>query len=163
MSQESHLNKLKLSLIELGIQLMVPKCLKNNPQMILMLLLILELDKDVVNKLIRIGLEYPMHEIHECHWRIHQPEGHHCELEMPILRPKRCLRDISLPNSQLMVIGVKVYLGVDSRPFQMIKQVINPQQWIPILDRNFVQLSLVNAQSKSLVLLLRKQNQSTPW
>ena len=131
MSQEFHLSKQKLALTELGIQLMVPECLENNCQMILMLLLRLGVDQDVVNKycnkLIQIGLEYPMHEIHECRWSIRQPERHHCELEMPIPRSKRCLRDISLPNSQLMVIGMKVYLRVDSRPSQLIKQVINPR------------------------------------
>ena len=110
---------------------MVPECLENNSQMILMPLLRLGVDQDVVNKdhnkLIQIGLEYPMHEIHECCWRIRQPEGHHCELEIPIPFPKHCLRDISLPNSQLMVSGPKIYLGVDSCPSQLIKQVIDPR------------------------------------
>ena len=34
---------------------------------------------------------------------------------------------------------------------------------IPILDRNPVQLSVVNAQLKGLILLLCKQNRSAPW
>ena len=95
------------------------------------LFLRLGVDQDVVNKdhnkMIQIGLEYPMHEIYECRWRICQPERHHCELEMPIPRPKRCLRDIGLPNSQMMITGAKVYLRVDSCPFQLIKQIINPR------------------------------------
>ena len=143
---------------------MFSECLENNPQMIRMLLLRLGLDQDVINKdynkMIQVGLEYPMHEIHEYRWCIRLLEGHHYELEMPILRPKRCLRDISLPNSQLMITDAKIYLRVDSRPFQLIKQVINPWKWIPILDRNSFQPSIVNAQSKSLVLLLSKQNRS---
>ena len=124
---------------------MVFKCLENNPQMILMLLLRLGVDQDVVNKyhnkLIQIGLKYPMHQIHECRWSICQSKKHQCELEMPIPRTKCCLRDINLLNSLLIITGVKIYLGVDSRPFHMIKQVINPRQWIPILDRYLVQLS----------------------
>ena len=68
----------------------------------------------------------------------------HLSIKVPITRPKRCLRDICLPNPQLMVTSAKVYLGVDSRSSQ------------PILDRNPVQLSVVNAQSKGIVLLLRK-------
>ena len=76
-------------------------------------------------KMIQVGLEYLMHEIHECRWSIHQSERHHGEIEMPIPRPKHCLRDICLPDSQLMITGVKVYLGVDS--LQLIKQVINPR------------------------------------
>ena len=100
---------------------MVPECLENNPQMILMLLLRLGVDQNVVNndhkKLIQVGLEYPMDEIYECHWSIRQSERHHCKLEMPIHRPKHYLRDISLPNSQLLITDAKIYLGVDSRPF----------------------------------------------
>ena len=63
----------KFTLAEFGVQPMLSQCLENNPQMILMLLLKL------------------MHEIHECRWSIRQSERHHCELEMPIQRSKRCL------------------------------------------------------------------------
>ena len=69
-----------------------------------------------------------MHEIHERYERIRQSEGHHCELKVPIPHPEHCLRDICLPNPQLMVTSAKVYLGVDSRSSQLVKQVINPWQ-----------------------------------
>ena len=128
--------------------------------MILLLPLLLGIDQDVIHedhdKLIQIGLEYPMHEIHECRWRIRQSKGHHCKLKVLITRPERCLRDIYLSNPQLMVTSAKVYLRVDSRSSQLIKQVINPRQWVPILDRNPVQPSVVNAQSKGLVFILLK-------
>ena len=97
-----------------------------------------------------------MHEIHECYWRIRQSEGHHRKLIVLITRPKCRLRDICLPNSQLMVTSAKVYLGVDSRSSQLIKQVIDPRQWVPIPDRNPFQLPVINGQSKGLVLLIRK-------
>ena len=87
---------------------------------------------------------------------IRQSKGHHCKLKVPITRPKRCFRDIYLPNPQLMVTSAKAYLGVDSRSSQLVKQIINPRQWVPIPDRNPVQLTVVNAQSKGLVLLLCK-------
>ena len=73
------------------------------------------------------NLEYPMHEIHECCWRIRQSEGHHRKLIVPITRPKRCLRDIRIPNPQLMVTSAKVYLRVDLRSSQLIKQIVNPR------------------------------------
>ena len=146
---------------------MVPQKLQIDPQMILMFLLKMGVDQNVVNedhdKMIQVGLEYPMHEIHECCWGIRQSKGHHYELKVPIPRPERSLRDISLPNSQLLVSSVKIYLGVDSRPSQLIKQVINPRKWILILDRNPVQLSVVNALSKGLVFLPCRQNRSAPW
>ena len=128
---------------------MVSQQLQNNPQLILMLSLRLGVDQNVIHKdydkLIQIGLEYPMHEIHECGRCIRQSKGHHCKLKVAITRPEHCLRDICLPNPQQMVTSAKVYLGVYSRSSQLIKQVINPQQWVPILYRNPVQLSVVNA------------------
>ena len=93
---------------------------------------------------------------------IRQSEGHHRKLKVPITRPKCCLRDICIPNPQLMVTSAKVYLGVDSRSSQLIKQIVNPRLWVPILDRNSVQMSVINAQSKGLVRLLCKQNRSAP-
>ena len=70
MSQELCLNKPKFAFAELGMQLVVSQNLQNDPQMILMLLLRLRVDKNVINEdcnqLIQIGLEYLMHEIHEC-------------------------------------------------------------------------------------------------
>ena len=75
-----------------------------------------------------------MYEIHECCWCICQSEGHHHKLKVPISSPERCLRDICLPNPQLMVTNAKVYIGGDSRSSQLIKQVINPWKWITIID-----------------------------
>ena len=125
-----------------------------------MLPLLLGVDQNVIPedyvKLIQIGLEHPMHEVYECRWRIRQSKGHHRKLKVPITRPERYLRDIYLTNPQLMVTSAKIYLGVESRSPQLIKQIINLRQWVPILDYNLVQLSVVNAQSKGLVLLLRK-------
>ena len=94
---------------------------------------------------------------------IHQSKGHHRKLKVPITCPEHCLRDICLLNPQLMVTSAKVYLGVDSCSSQLIKQIINLRQWVPILDHNPVQLSVVNAQSKGLILHLRKQDRSAPW
>ena len=135
--------------------------------MTLMLPLLPGVDQNVIHKdhdkLIQIGLEYPMPEVHEFRCRIRQSKGHHCKLKVLIPGPEHYLRDICLPNPQLIVTSVKAYLGVDSRSSQLIKQVINPRQWVPILDRNPVKVSVINAHSKGLVLLLRKQDRSAPW
>ena len=80
--------------------------------------------------------------MHEC---IRQSKGHHCKFKVPITRPERCLRDICLPNPQLMVTSAMDYVGIDSCSSQLVKQVINPRQWVPILDCNPVQLLVINA------------------
>ena len=91
-----------------------------------------------------------MHEVYECRLRIRQSKGHHCKLKGPITRPKRYLRDIYLPDPQLMVTSAKVYLGLDSRSSQLIKQIVNPRQWLPILDRKPVQLPVIHAHTRVL-------------
>ena len=86
-----------------------------------------------------------MQKINECRWSIRQSEWPHYELEMPIPRPERCLRDVYLPNSQLMVTGAENYLGVDSISSQLIKHIINPWQRVPILNSNLIQLPIIYA------------------
>ena len=50
MPQEFHLSKLKFTLTEFDIQLMVSQGLENNPQVTLMLLFRLGVDQDVVKE-----------------------------------------------------------------------------------------------------------------
>ena len=128
--------------------------------MTLMILPRLGVDQDVIHENhsepILVRLEHHMHKIHECRWRICRPERHHCELEMPISRSKCRLRDICLLNSQLMVVGAEIYLGVDPRPSQLMKQIINRWQRVPILDSSSIQLPIIYTQPKSLIPLLGK-------
>ena len=49
---------------------------------------------------------------------------------------------------------IEDFSRIASRSSQLVKQIINLQQWVPILDRNPVQLFVINVQSKGLVLLL---------
>ena len=87
-----------------------------------------------------------MYKIHECRY----------ELEMPISCSKCHLRDICLLNSQLIVADAEIYLRVDLGPSQLIKQIIDPRQRVPILDCSPIQLPIIYTQPKSLVPLLGK-------
>ena len=68
------------------------------------LLLRLGVVKNVVykhhDKLIKIGFEHPMHEVHAHHWDIRQTKQHNHELEV-VLCLKCYLRNISIPYLQL--------------------------------------------------------------
>ena len=64
------------------------------------------------------------------------------------------LWDICLPNPQPMVTSTKIYLRVDSRPSQLIKQIINPWKEVPILDSNPIQLPVVNTYRRVLSFFL---------
>jgi hypothetical protein len=57
------------TLAELGIELMVPKSLRNHSEMLRMLLFTLGIDQDVINedhdKLVQLRHEYGVHQVHE--------------------------------------------------------------------------------------------------
>ena len=74
-----------------------------------------------------------------------EPERHHHELVMPVTSPERCLLDIFIPNPHLVISRPQVYLGEPRRSLQLIEQIINPRQWIMVLDCQLVQLPVINA------------------
>ena len=74
MTKENHFIELKLTLQKFGIKLFIFQSLQNNSEMESMFFHILWVDQDVINeynhKLIQIGVEHPIHEVHECNWCI---------------------------------------------------------------------------------------------
>jgi hypothetical protein len=59
----------KSTLVEFGIELMVPKSLKNNAEMSCMIFFTRGIDQDIVNKhhnkLVKLRHEYGVHQVHE--------------------------------------------------------------------------------------------------
>ncbi|GKA48550.1 hypothetical protein Tco_0741508 [Tanacetum coccineum] len=76
---------------------------------------------------------------------------------MPISCSKRGLRDIIIMQSQLMITRSKVYLREVARSLKLVKQIVNPREWIMILDGQLVQFTIVYAHEKRSILLLDKQ------
>ena len=75
---------------------------------------------------------------------------------MTIPSPKSCLRDILLPNPQLVVPRSQVNLGEKTGPSKLVKQVINAGKWILILYRHLIQFSVIYTKSKGSVSFLGK-------
>ena len=67
----------------------------------------LRVDQNIIDenndKLIYVGYEYPIHQVHEHLWGIGQTEWHNQKLIMVIIRTKRCLWYIFRANKQLMI------------------------------------------------------------
>ena len=65
---------------------MVPKMLENNAQVLSMVLLILGINKDVINEnhdeLVKLRHEYRVHEIHEIHYLANKCGLHRCFLSL---------------------------------------------------------------------------------
>ena len=81
---------------------------------------------------------------------------------MPIPGSKSSLWHIRYSYFQLMVTGSQVNLGEDTRTMLLIEQVINARKRILVLYGYLVQLPVVYAHPKTPILLLYKQNRSTP-
>ena len=79
---------------------------------------------------------------------------------MPISRSKHRLRDICLSNSQPMVTSAEIYLGVDSCPSQLIKQIINSRKRVPILDSSPIQSLLVIHSRRVLSFFLTNKTEA---
>ena len=72
------------------------------------------------------------------------------------------LGDVIFSNFKLMIPRSQIYLREHHSPFQLVKQVINPRQGIFVLHGDLVQLSVVNAQSQTSILLLHEQHRGSP-
>ena len=59
---------------------------------------------------------------------------------------------------QLVVPRSEVDLGERIGPIELIKQIFNLGKWILVLDCNFIEGAVVNAQADGTVLLCHKQN-----
>jgi hypothetical protein len=84
MPKERYFIQPELTFIELGIELIISQLLQYQPQMFLMLSIILGINQNVFNvyhnKLIKIFHEHLIHQIHEVGWCIGQAKRQDCEL-----------------------------------------------------------------------------------
>ena len=83
------------------------------------------IDKDIVHEdddeLIEIDVKDPVHQIHERRWGIRQSEGHNNELIESTAGTKSCLRNILLPDSQLVVPSPQVNLREATSSPKLVK------------------------------------------
>jgi len=103
-------------------------------------------------------MQHTIHQTHECSWSISQTKWNNSKLIMPIPGPERSLEDILFLDAYLVVSRSQVDLRDHCFSLQLIKQIINPQQRVPVLDGHFVQQPIFNAQSKSAIFLLYEQH-----
>ena len=130
--------------------------------MLLVLFFRLREDKNVINedndKLVQIFHEDLIHEIHEVSWGIGQSKGHDRALIQAVSGYKCRLGNMLGSDFQLVVPRSEVDLGEHLGPIELIKQIFNLGKWILVLDCNFIEGAVVNAQEDGSVLLGHKQN-----
>ena len=117
--------------------------------MLLMLLSGLGVHQDVVYEHDDQAIEHqsadPIHQIHKYCRSIGEPKQYHDELVMSITSPERGLLHVLHSNLDLMVPGPQIYLGEPRSSLQMIKKIIYPREWIPVIHLQLSKLPVVNA------------------
>src|SRR3954465_8937883 len=102
MSKKSNLIQPKFTLAEFGIQLILPKLFKYQPQMYFMLFIALGVDQNFIdendNKLVKKFHEHLVHHIQEVGWCIGQTKWHHGVLIQTIPSGESSLRYVLLSN-----------------------------------------------------------------
>ena len=125
----------------------------------LVLLYILGINQKVINKdyykLIQIFIEYDVYYTHKVCGCIGQPEWHHYKLVVPVPLMKGGLGNIFISDPQLMVPRSQVNLQKYFGSSYLIKQIIDPREWVTILSSHFVQLTVINAHPHRTVLLYK--------
>ena len=82
---------------------------------------------------------------------------------MTIPTSKGCFLNVTISDSELMITRSEVYLSEMTSTLKLVKQVINPEDGILILDCDLVQLAIVNAHSEIIIFLLYEQYWCIPW
>src|ERR1044072_5832662 len=88
-------------------------------------------------------MKYLVHILHENTRCISNSKRHNRILIMSIPRSKCSLLNIFRLHTNLMISRPQINLTEYTIPNQLVHQIINPRQWIPILDLNFIQFPVL--------------------
>src|SRR5882724_12065895 len=94
--------------------------------------------------------------IGKSHW-------HDQELEGAVARSESCLPLVACCDTNIVVASTEVELGVDLRAAQLVEEVGDEWNRVPILSSNLVEVLEIYTESQGTVLLLCKENWGTAW
>src|SRR5882724_1705424 len=94
--------------------------------------------------------------IGESHW-------HDQELESAIAHLESCLPLMAHCDTNIVEASVEVEIGVDLRASQLVEEVGDEWNWVPILSSNLVEVPEVHTELQGTILLLHKENWGTAW
>src|SRR3979490_1509776 len=124
---------------------------------------VLRVDEDVVN----VYADDSFHDevlkdiVHHClerSWTIGQTEEHHQRLIQPSVCPKCCLPLVSILNPNIVVPPSDIQLREVLSSPEMINQLWNEGEWIPIFDGHGIQPSVVLHEPKQTFLLFDEED-----
>jgi hypothetical protein len=129
-------------------ELMVPKSLQNNVEMLHMLFFALGIVQDVINedddKLVQLQHEYGVHQVYEMCRSIGESKRHNKILIQPIPGEESGLRNVFRIDLDFMITRMKIDLGKEFCTDKLIENNVDVGQWIFVLDSDNIQRPVVH-------------------
>jgi hypothetical protein len=85
-----------------------------------------------------------------------QPKAQYLKLKLAHWRHQRRFWLVSISDFDLVIATLEVQGRKDSAIMQLIRQIINPGEWVPILHRYFIQRTVINAHKREPIFFLHK-------
>jgi hypothetical protein len=137
-TQDFHPIQPEFTFREFGIEFVISQSLQDNTKMLRMLDFALGINENIIDEdryeLIQLIHEDRVHKVHEVGRCIGETKRHHQKFIKTVSGGESCLWNVTRSNLNLMVARSKIDLGKDFGTSQLIKEHINAEQWIFILD-----------------------------
>src|SRR5467141_58917 len=104
-----------------------------------------------------------VHEGLECSGSIGESHGHNQELERAITGAKGCLPLMASSDIHIVVASMQVELGVDLGTAELVKEVCDKRDWVPILPGELVEVPKVDTEPQGSIFLLCEQDWGAHW
>src|SRR5882724_1776018 len=104
-----------------------------------------------------------VHEGLERSGSIGEPHRHDQEFEGAIACPEGCFPLMARCAPNIVVASTKVELSVDLCAAQLVEEVGDKWNRVPILSSNLVEVTEVHTESQGAILLLREEDWGTAW
>jgi hypothetical protein len=128
---------------------------------------ILRVDQYVIDEhydeLVQIFHKDLVYQIHKVGQGFYQSKIHHYLLVRTTSQNEGRLRKVTWLYFQLILSRLKIDFREHMRTMELIKQTINPRQWVLVLDGNLSQSTIIHANQLSTILLWDKNYRGSPW
>jgi hypothetical protein len=115
------------------------------------------------NELVQILHKVLVHQIHIVGRGFSQSKRHHRILIQTIPQNEGSLQNVTFSYLQLILSRSNIDLREHTRTMELTKQIINPWQWVLVLDSNLIQSTIIHTHLLSTILLQDENHRGSPW
>ena len=106
------------------------------------------------HKIIGGRMQYIVHQSHESCWSISQAKRHDQPFKKTLYRLEGSLPNIGLFDWDLLVARFQINFAKELGSLELVKEVINSRDWVPISDCDFFKGFVIDTESPYPIILL---------